>query len=61
MAVSKMTHTPTPGATHDWNGNFAPGGRRSSWLCEFVVEPGDTVEVEIDRFGVLRNGVADET
>jgi 2-keto-4-pentenoate hydratase/2-oxohepta-3-ene-1,7-dioic acid hydratase in catechol pathway len=33
------------------------GARRSSplWL-----KPGDIVEMEIDRLGVLRNGVADE-
>jgi len=25
------------------------------------LKPGDIVEVEIDRLGILRNGVADET
>jgi hypothetical protein len=29
-----------------------------AWLW---LKPGDIVEVEIDRLGVLRNGVADET
>lgn len=37
-----------------------PGGVGSRRTPPLWLKPGDTVEVEIDRLGVLRNGVADE-
>ena len=37
-----------------------PGGVGSKRKPPLWLKPGDTVEVEIDRLGVLRNGVADE-
>ena len=38
-----------------------PGGVGSRRTPPLWLKPGDIVEVEIDRLGVLRNGVADET
>jgi len=38
-----------------------PGGVGSRRTPPIWLKPGDVVEVEIDRLGVLRNGVADET
>ena len=38
-----------------------PGGVGAKRNPPLWLKPGDTVEVEIDRLGVLRNGVADET
>jgi len=38
-----------------------PGGVGSRRTPPLWMKPGDIVEVEIDRLGVLRNGVADET
>ena len=38
-----------------------PGGVGAKRTPPLWLKPGDTVEVEIDRLGVLRNGVADET
>jgi 2-keto-4-pentenoate hydratase/2-oxohepta-3-ene-1,7-dioic acid hydratase in catechol pathway len=38
-----------------------PGGVGARRNPPLWLKPGDTVEVEIDRLGVLRNGVADET
>ena len=38
-----------------------PGGVGSRRTPSLWLKPGDIVEVEIDRLGVLRNGVADET
>lgn len=38
-----------------------PGGVGSRRNPPLWLKPGDIVEVEIDRLGVLRNGVADET
>ncbi|MBV8914213.1 MAG: fumarylacetoacetate hydrolase family protein, partial [Acetobacteraceae bacterium] len=37
-----------------------PGGVGAKRTPPLWLKPGDTVEVEIDRLGVLRNGVADE-
>jgi 2-keto-4-pentenoate hydratase/2-oxohepta-3-ene-1,7-dioic acid hydratase in catechol pathway len=37
-----------------------PGGVGSRRTPPLWMKPGDTVEVEIDRIGLLRNGVADE-
>lgn len=37
-----------------------PGGVGAKRKPPLWLKPGDTVEVEIDRLGVLRNGVADE-
>ena len=37
-----------------------PGGVGSRRKPPIWLKPGDTVEVEIDRIGILRNGVADE-
>lgn len=37
-----------------------PGGVGSRRNPPLWMKPGDTVEVEIDRIGVLRNGIADE-
>jgi 2-keto-4-pentenoate hydratase/2-oxohepta-3-ene-1,7-dioic acid hydratase in catechol pathway len=39
----------------------APGGVGSPRTPPLWLNPDDIVEVEIDRLGVLRNGVADET
>jgi 2-keto-4-pentenoate hydratase/2-oxohepta-3-ene-1,7-dioic acid hydratase in catechol pathway len=38
-----------------------PGGVGSRRTPPLWMKPGDVVEVEIDRIGLLRNGVADET
>ena len=38
-----------------------PGGVGSKRTPPLWLKPGDVVEVEIDRLGTLRNGVADET
>jgi 2-keto-4-pentenoate hydratase/2-oxohepta-3-ene-1,7-dioic acid hydratase in catechol pathway len=38
-----------------------PGGVGAKRTPPLWLKPGDTVEVEIDRLGTLRNGVADET
>jgi 2-keto-4-pentenoate hydratase/2-oxohepta-3-ene-1,7-dioic acid hydratase in catechol pathway len=38
-----------------------PGGVGAKRTPPLWLKPGDIVEVEIDRLGVLRNGVADET
>jgi len=38
-----------------------PGGVGSRRTPPLWLKPGDIVEVEIDRLGILRNGVADET
>jgi 2-keto-4-pentenoate hydratase/2-oxohepta-3-ene-1,7-dioic acid hydratase in catechol pathway len=38
-----------------------PGGVGSRRIPPLWMKPGDVVEVEIDRIGLLRNGVADET
>lgn len=38
-----------------------PGGVGAKRTPPLLLKPGDIVEVEIDRLGVLRNGVADET
>lgn len=38
-----------------------PGGVGAKRTPPLWLKPGDTVEVEIDRLGILRNGVADET
>jgi 2-keto-4-pentenoate hydratase/2-oxohepta-3-ene-1,7-dioic acid hydratase in catechol pathway len=38
-----------------------PGGVGSRRTPPIWLKPGDVVEVEIDRIGLLRNGVADET
>jgi 2-keto-4-pentenoate hydratase/2-oxohepta-3-ene-1,7-dioic acid hydratase in catechol pathway len=38
-----------------------PGGVGAKRIPPLWLKPGDIVEVEIDRLGVLRNGVADET
>ncbi|MDB5618167.1 fumarylacetoacetate hydrolase family protein [Tardiphaga sp.] len=38
-----------------------PGGVGAKRTPPLWLKPGDTVEVEIERLGVLRNGVADET
>ena len=40
---------------------FTPGGVGSRRTPPLWLKPGDIVEVEIDRLGVLSNGVADET
>lgn len=37
-----------------------PGGVGSRRTPPLWLKPGDTVEIEIDRLGILRNGVADE-
>ena len=37
-----------------------PGGVGSRRNPPLWMKPGDTVEVEIDRIGLLRNGIADE-
>jgi 2-keto-4-pentenoate hydratase/2-oxohepta-3-ene-1,7-dioic acid hydratase in catechol pathway len=37
-----------------------PGGVGSRLTPPLWMKPGDIVEVEIDRIGLLRNGVADE-
>ena len=37
-----------------------PGGVGAKRTPPLWLKPGDTVEVEIDRVGLLRNGVADE-
>ena len=38
-----------------------PGGVGSRRTPPLWMKPGDVVEVEIDRIGLLRNGIADET
>jgi 2-keto-4-pentenoate hydratase/2-oxohepta-3-ene-1,7-dioic acid hydratase in catechol pathway len=38
-----------------------PGGVGAKRTPPLWLKPGDVVEVEIDRLGVLRNGIADET
>jgi 2-keto-4-pentenoate hydratase/2-oxohepta-3-ene-1,7-dioic acid hydratase in catechol pathway len=38
-----------------------PGGVGAKRMPPLWLKPGDTVEVEIDKLGILRNGVADET
>jgi 2-keto-4-pentenoate hydratase/2-oxohepta-3-ene-1,7-dioic acid hydratase in catechol pathway len=37
-----------------------PGGVGAKRTPPLWLKPGDTVEVEIDDLGILRNGVADE-
>ena len=37
-----------------------PGGVGAKRTPPLWLKPGDTVEVEIDRLGILRNGIADE-
>lgn len=37
-----------------------PGGVGSRRTPPLWMKPGDVVEVEIDRIGLLRNGIADE-
>jgi 2-keto-4-pentenoate hydratase/2-oxohepta-3-ene-1,7-dioic acid hydratase in catechol pathway len=41
--------------------SFKIGNSSSRRTPPLWLKPGDIVEVEIDRLGVLRNGVADET
>jgi 2-keto-4-pentenoate hydratase/2-oxohepta-3-ene-1,7-dioic acid hydratase in catechol pathway len=39
---------------------YSPGGVGSRRTPPLWMKPGDVVEVEIDRVGLLRNGIADE-